>query len=132
LISKETQIVFPLANKPGALAEVCSALGTAGVNIIGILAPEARGKGKVRVMVAADDLGASRETLKARKIKFTEEEVLDVELDNRPGAFGELSDKLARARINIRYAYATTSAFAMARVIIAVPDVKKAIAVLVA
>jgi hypothetical protein len=129
LISKATQIVVPMANKPGTMAELCSALGKDGVNIIAFFAPEAKGTGNVRVMV--DDLAGARAALKGAKFRFSEEEVLDIELDNRPGAFGELAGKLARAKINIRYAYATTAAFARARVIMAVPDANKALAVLV-
>jgi hypothetical protein len=128
LISRATQLVVTLADKPGTLAEVCSALGKTGVNITAVFAPETKGEGKVRVMV--HDLDAGRAALKEAKIKFSEEEVLDIELDNRPGAFGELSGKLARAKINIRYAYATTAPFARAKVVIAVSDVAKALAVL--
>ena len=118
-------MVVPLANKPGTLAELCSALGKAAVNIIAISAPEAKGRGRVGVMVV--DLDGARAALKEAKIRFSEEEVLDIELDNKPGAFAELAAKLARAKINIRLAYATTSPFARARVIVAVPDVAKAL-----
>ena len=72
----------------------------------------------------------ARGVLKRARIGFSEEEVLDIEMDNRLGAFGELSGKLARARINIKYAYATTSPFARARVVIAVSGVTKGLAVL--
>jgi hypothetical protein len=130
LISKATQIVVALANKPGVLAGLCSTLGKAGINIIAVHAPEAKGRGKVRVMVIADDLERTKALLKGAKVRFSEEEVLDVEMDNRPGAFGELAGKLSRAKIDIRYAYSTTAAFARARVIIAVPDVNKALAAL--
>jgi hypothetical protein len=130
LISKAIQIVVPLVNKPGVLADLCSVLGEAGINIIAVFAPEAKGRGKVRVMVVADDLNRARAVLKGAKVRFSEEEVLDVEMDNRPGAFGELAGKLGRAKIDIRYAYSTTSAFARARVIVAVPDINKAMAVL--
>jgi hypothetical protein len=119
LISKAVQLVVPLANKPGTLAELCTVLGRAAVNIIAIAAPEAKGRGRVRVMVV--DLDGARAALKEGKIRFSEEEVLDIELDNRPGAFAELTGKLARAKINIRFAYATTTAFGRARVIVGVP-----------
>jgi hypothetical protein len=128
LISKEVQLVVLLDNKPGTLAKLCTVLGRAAVNIIAISAPEAKGKGRVGVMVV--DLDGAKAALKKAKIRFSEEEVLDVELDNRPGAFAELTGKLARAKINVKSAYATTSAFARARVIVAVPDVNKALAVL--
>jgi hypothetical protein len=120
-----------MANRPGTLAGLCSALGKEGVNIIAIFAPETKGRGRVRVLVTVDDLDGARTALKGANFKFSEEEVLNIELDNRPGAFGELAGKLARAHINIRYAYATTSAFAMARVIMGVPDVNRALAVIV-
>ena len=117
-----------MANKPGTLARLCSVLGNAVVNIIAISAVEEKGKGSAGVMVV--DLNGARAALKEAKIRFSEEEVLDVELDNRPGAFAELTGKLALAKINVRFAYATTSAFARARVVMGVPDVEKALAVL--
>jgi hypothetical protein len=40
---------------------------------------------------------------------------------------GALAAKLARSKINIKYAYATTSPCAYARVVAAVPDVAKAL-----
>lgn len=40
---------------------------------------------------------------------FAEEQVLFLEVTNRPGALAKAVEKLARARINIRYAYATAS-----------------------
>ena len=71
-----------------------------------------------------------RAALREAKIKFSEEEVLDIEIGNRPGAFAEFAGKLARAKVSIRYAYATTAPFARARVVVAVPNVARALAVL--
>jgi len=126
---KVSLVTVTLQNKPGTLAQVSSALGKAGVNISALLAPEIRGKGKVRLLV--DNLDKAKDALKAAKIRFGEEEVVAVELDNKPGALGEVAEKLAQAKINIRYAYATTSeGSAKATVILAVPDVAKALSVL--
>ncbi len=122
------QLVVSLANEPGTLSQLCSALSEALVNITAIDVAEARGRGKVRVMV--DDLDEARKALKGAKILFSEEEVMVVDLDNRPGALGELAGKLSRSKINIKYAYTTTSAYARAKVIVAVPDVTKALRVL--
>ena len=119
-----------MTNKPGTMSELCLALGKKGVNIIAILVPEAEKTQKARVMVSPDDLDDAREVLKAAKTKFSEEEVLDVEMSNRPGAFGELSGRLAKAKVNIRHAYATTGPFARGRVVFSVSDVDKALAVL--
>ena len=126
---KVSLVTVTLQNKPGTLAQVCSALGKAGVNISALLAPEIRGKGKVRLLV--DNLDKAKDALKAAKIRFGEEEAIAVELDNKPGALGEVAEKLAQAKINIRYVYATTSeGSAKATVVLAVPDVAKALGVL--
>ena len=129
MISKVTQFVVPLTNKPGTLANLCSVLGDAEVNIIGVFVPEAKGTAQgARVMVV--DVAGARAALRKAKISFSEEEVLDVELDNRPGAFAEFTGKLAQRKINITHAYATTSPFARARVVVAVSDIEKALAAL--
>ena len=126
MISKATQFVVPLANEPGTLARLCSVLGDAKVNITGVFVPEAsRTTQEARVMVT--DVAAARAALRKAKIRFSEEEVLNVELDNRPGAFAELAGKLSKQKINITHAYATTAPFARAGVVLAVSDIKKAL-----
>jgi hypothetical protein len=40
---------------------------------------------------------------------FAEEDVVFLELTNRPGALARAVEKLAKARIDIRYTYATAS-----------------------
>jgi hypothetical protein len=124
-----TQITVTLQNRPGTLAQLCSTLRDAGVNISAVVASEIRGKGKVRLLVDSPD--KAKDALKAAKIRFSEEEAIAIELDNRPGALGEVAEKLAQAKINIKYAYATTSeGSTKATVILAVPDVAKALGVI--
>jgi hypothetical protein len=126
---KATQLTVPLANKPGSLAKLCSTLGKAGVNITAVLSPESGRTSRVRVLV--DNPDKAKEALKGAKVKFSEEDVIAIELDNKPGAVGEVAEKLAQSKINIKYAYATTSAgSAKATVIFAVPNVSKALGVL--
>jgi len=130
---KVTQIVVTLENKPGTLVHLCSTLGKAGVNISAVMAPGVSGakarQGKVRLLV--DNPDKAKDALKAAKIRFSEEEAIAVELDNRPSALYEVAEKLAQAKINIRYAYATvTEGSAKATVVLVVPDVAKALGVL--
>lgn len=126
---KVTQIVVTLQNKPSTLAQLCSTIRDAGVNISSVLAPEIRGRGKVRLLV--DNPDKARDALKAAKVRFSEEEAIAIELDNRPGALGEIAEKLAQAKINIKYAYATTAeGSAKAAVILGVRDVAKALGVI--
>lgn len=93
---KVTQLAVTLANKAGALAQLCSTLGKAGVNISALVAPEIRGRGKVRLLVGSPD--KAKEAPSAAKLRFSEEEVIAMELDNRPNALGEVVEKLAQAR----------------------------------
>jgi len=124
-----TQIVVGLQNKPGTLAKLCSALRGAGVNISAADAAGIAGRGKVRLLVDSPD--KAKDALRAAKIRFSEEEAIAVELDNRPGSLCEVAEKLAQAKINIKYAYATTSeGSTRATVILAVPNVDKALGVI--
>jgi len=130
---KVTQIVVTLRSKPGTLAHVCSTLGKAGVNISALMAPGVSGakarQGKVRLLV--DNPDKAKEALKAAKVRFSEEEAIAIELDNRPSALYEVAEKLAQAKINIRYAYETvTEGSAKGTIVLAVPDVAKAVTVL--
>ncbi len=106
-MARTTQLVLSLESKPGVLAQVSSTLARAGVNITALCAAEATGgRGKIRLLV--DNAARAAEALKAAKFRASQEEVLALTLDNRPGALAEVAEKLARARVNIKCAYATT------------------------
>lgn len=77
-----------------------------------------------------DDTDIARDVLRRAKMRISEEEMIIVWLDNRPGAFGELAKELAQSKTNIECAYASTSPFAWARGLLAVPDVARALRVL--
>jgi hypothetical protein len=105
---KATQLNLPLDNEIGTLARLCRDLAHGGVNVLALSAPETgRDKATVRLLVPNGDL-AARSLTKAGYV-FAVEEVLFIELKNRPGALAKAVEKLARARISIRYAYATAS-----------------------
>jgi hypothetical protein len=103
-----TQLNLPLDNEIGTLAQLCRALAHHGVNLLAIAAPETgREGGAVRLLVMNRDLAVR--SLSKEGYLFTEEQVLFVEVSNRPGALAKAVEKLARARLDIRYAYATAS-----------------------
>jgi hypothetical protein len=102
-----TQLNLPLDNEIGTLARLCRELAHGGVNLLAIAAPEAGHEGGIRLLVMNRDL-AVRALSKAGYL-FSEEQVLFVEVTNRPGALAKTVEKLAKARMNIRYAYATAS-----------------------
>ena len=97
-----------MSNEIGMLARLCRDLAHGGVNVLAISAPEtAEGKGVVRLLVPNRELATH--VLSQAGYTFAAEEVLFVELTNRPGALARAVEKLARANIAIRYAYATAS-----------------------
>lgn len=105
---KATQLALTLDNDVGTLARLCRSLADGGVNLLGLSAPEAQEAGLVRLLVANRDL-ATR-ALSQAGYSFSEQEVLFIEINNRPGALARAVEKLARAKIAIRYAHATASA----------------------
>jgi hypothetical protein len=103
-----TQLNLSLDNEIGTLARLCRDLAHGGVNLLALSAPETgRDKGVIRLLVPNGDLAAR--ALSKAGYTFAAEEVLFVELKNRPGALAKAVEKLARASISIRYAYATAS-----------------------
>jgi hypothetical protein len=67
--------------------------------------PRPRVGGKLRLLVS--DVPRAKEALKAAKYRATEEGAVTVAVENRPGTFAGIAEKLAQARINIKCAYVT-------------------------
>lgn len=126
---KATQLNLSLENKIGTLAALCRDLADRGVNLLGISALETNSKtGPVRLLVTNPELADY--ALSKAGYTFVKEDVLFVEIKNRPGALAKAVEKLAQAGINVRYAYATayTKAQKTAAVIaVAEPDLDKAV-----
>jgi hypothetical protein len=104
---RATQLELRLPAEIGTLARLCRDLASGGVNLLAIATTEAhdRREGAVRLLVANRELASV--ALKRAGYAFTADEVLFVEIKNRPGALARTVEKLARARIDIRFAYAT-------------------------
>jgi hypothetical protein len=103
-----TQLNLTLANDIGTLARLCRDLAHGGVNVLAISAPETgHDRGVVRLLVPNRDLATK--ALGKAGYTFAVEDVLFIELTNRPGALAKAVEKLAKAGIGIRYAYATAS-----------------------
>ena len=103
---RATQLSLDLPNRIGSLAALCRDLSDRGVNLLGLSAPESDGgRGVIRLLVANGDF-ATRALTKAG-YKFAIDEVLFVELKNRPGALAKAVEKLAKAAIDVKYVYAT-------------------------
>ncbi len=121
----DTQFSVYLINKPGVLANVTTALAKAKVNIIALALMDSGEHGALRIV--CDDADAARKVLGKAHDRWTECEVLAIELDHRPGAFAAITQRLAEEHVNITYAYCTGGADGgKVTAIFKVSDVKKA------
>jgi hypothetical protein len=100
---KGRQIAVFLDDRPGTLSEVALLLGRHGVNIYALSLAEGIGHGYVRMVVDKPD--EALRVLREAEELVMERDVLLLELANVPGALGEVTRRLAEAKINVEYAY---------------------------
>lgn len=91
-------------DQPGVLARIGEAAGQAGINIEGISAFTGEGRGIVHVLVR-DPEDAQRALAAAGFDVRAARDVLVVEIEDRPGAMGEVCRRLAEHDVNIQQAY---------------------------
>ncbi len=124
-MQERTQFSVFLVNKPGVLASVTNELTSAHVNLIALTLMDSMEHGVLRVVSDNPDL--TREVLGRTHDRWTETDVLVLELKNEPGAFAGVAQKLADEHINISYAYATSGApKGRTTAVFKVADMKKA------
>ncbi|MBL7091866.1 MAG: hypothetical protein ISS24_00480 [Candidatus Omnitrophica bacterium] len=93
-------------NKVGMLAEVCSTVSGAGVNIQAINAYALDDKANFRLVTDNDQ--KAQGALEAKGYKVSKQDVVTVELPNRVGVLKETADKLKARGIDLEYIYGTT------------------------
>ena len=120
-----TQFSIFLVNKPGVLAAVTNELTRARVNMIALTLMDSMEHGVLRVV--CDKADVARDVLGRTHDRWTETDVLVLELKNEPGAFASVAQLLADKHINIAYAYATAGAsHGRTTAVFKVADMKKA------
>lgn len=119
------QISVFLENRPGRLGRLCEVLADRGVNIHAIMVPSGTDYGIVHVIV--DRHEDALQSLEERGYRTYTSRVLDVTLDDHPGALAALADRLSENDIDIKYGY---SAGDRGRLILAVSDAERAGALL--
>ena len=104
-----TDLTLYLDDQPGELARVGHVLGKAGANIVGLCAVSSGG-GRAEVHILVDDATAAFEALEGAAITIAaEQEVMVLEIEDRPGALGEVARKLGNAKVNVTTAYLATN-----------------------
>ena len=74
----------------------------------------------------ANDAVTAKRALRRAKYRFSEEPAFVVRLRNKPGALARIAEKVAKGRVNIKSAYATTAGRGSATVVLTVGSVAKA------
>lgn len=106
-------------DRPGVAAEIGEALGAAGVNIEGAFGSGRHGE----VHVLVEDAGSARSALESAGFTVSDErDVVVVQLEDRPGSWGDAARKLADAGVNIDWHYLATGT----RMVVATADLEKA------
>jgi hypothetical protein len=118
-------LVLRVEDRPGMLAEITSVLGAKGVNLRAVHASNEGGQGLVRMVV--DKTGAAKRALAARGWTADEEEILEIELADKPGALGVVAGRLGDAGVNISHVFVSTSGGRKARAFLGVSDLKAAL-----
>lgn len=118
-------LTIHLEDRPGTLAEVGEVLGKAGINIDGLCGFASEGKGVLHILVE-DGAGAKTALQSAGVSVRGMRDVLVLEIQDRPGAFGETARKIADAGVNLNLAYLATGT----RLVVGADDLAKARAAL--
>lgn len=92
---------------PGMLARLGQACGAADISIEGISAFTGQGKGVVHVLVPDADHALAVLSDAGMDVRAARDVVV-VQIDDRPGAMGEICGTIADAGINIEQAYLAT------------------------
>jgi hypothetical protein len=117
-----------LQDRPGEMARLGEATGSAGVNLQGMCAFTGEGRGIIHILVDDAKASAARSALEDAGMGLADErEVLVIDIEDRPGTLGELARTLGEANVNIELAYTT---FGGIKLVIATDDLESARAAL--
>jgi hypothetical protein len=104
-----TDLTLYLDDQPGELARVGAVLGKAGANIAGLCALTTGG-GQAEIHILVQDATPAFEALEGAGIKIvSEQEVIVLDIEDRPGALGDVAQRLGNAKVNLTTVYLATN-----------------------
>lgn len=101
---KLKQIAISIENSPGRLYEVTNALGKAGINLRALSLVDTGAFGQLRLLVS--DLATTRRILMELQMPAKVNEVVAVEIEDKPGSLAAMLKPLMEAKVNVLYTYA--------------------------
>lgn len=106
-MSIEKQLSIFIENKPGRLSQICSTLADANINIRAMSVHDTVDHAIVRLIV--ENSNKALILLEEEGVHIITQDVVVIEIENKPGIISDISKRLFRADINIEYAYCTAS-----------------------
>ena len=100
------QLALFLDNRPGTLARVCDALAREKISIYALSTSDTVDYSVVRLVVS--DASRAVRLFEEHNVLVVDDDVLLFEGDNKPGSLARIAHKLAKAKVNIEYAYCAT------------------------
>ncbi|RJQ48731.1 MAG: hypothetical protein C4538_03355 [Nitrospiraceae bacterium] len=122
---KMKQISFEMPDKAGLLSEITRVIAEGKINLTAICAYAM--ENKAYFMLNADSAAKAKKAIAGLGVKATEDDVVGVELLNKPGELHKVAKKIGDAGINIHYMYATAGAGKSSACILKTSDDKKVI-----
>lgn len=104
MVETTTEIRVELENSPGTLGEAATALGEAGVNIMGFSLDADGASGTARFVT--DDPDQATIELETLGLSPTRDQILLATAPNEPGELGRLGTTLGDSGVNIENAFA--------------------------
>ena len=98
------QLSVFVENKQGALSKITSLLSDSGVNMRAVSIADTQDFGILRVIV--DDIDKAAGALKLNNVIVKVNNVIGVELNDKPGALAYVLDILTAGGVNVEYMYA--------------------------
>jgi len=121
-----TDLTLFLDDEPGELARLGRVLGACRVNIDGLCAVSSGG-GVAEVHLLVDETEDALVALNNASIEVGfEQEVVVIDIEDRPGALAEIAERLGESGVNIKLAYLATGT----RLVLAADDLARARSVL--
>jgi len=117
------QLSVFLENKPGVLARLCGELAAQGINLQGVSISDTVDHAVIRML--PNNPAKALALLEGAGQLVVETDVLVLPLADRPGELAKLATKLAKARVNIEYAYGSVQD-GSALLVLRVSDIQKA------
>jgi hypothetical protein len=103
-LMKLKQIVVSIENAPGRLFDVTNALGKAGINLRALNLVDTGAFGQLRLLVS--NVAKARRILMEMAIPAHVNEVVAVEIEDKPGSLAQVLKPLYEANIQVIFTYA--------------------------